>query len=81
MLNRVLEGKKWLVGDKCTYVDLSFVTWNTWIEHILAAGPVEWKPLDYPNFMRWQEAMLARDSLKTVMGSLQAKEVKSEGTL
>jgi len=28
VLNRHLEGKQYLVGDKCTYADLSFVPWN-----------------------------------------------------
>jgi glutathione S-transferase len=26
VLNSVLEGKNWLVGDKCTYADLVFIT-------------------------------------------------------
>jgi glutathione S-transferase len=28
VLNRALEGKQYLVGDKCTYADLSFLTWD-----------------------------------------------------
>jgi len=28
VLNNALEGKEYLVGDKCTYADLSFVTWG-----------------------------------------------------
>lgn len=31
VLNNVLEGKEYLVGDKCTYADLSFVTWGKYL--------------------------------------------------
>ena len=27
VLNTVLTGRRWLVGEKCTYADLCFVTW------------------------------------------------------
>ena len=27
VLERVLEGKEWLVGGKCTYADLAFIPW------------------------------------------------------
>ncbi len=40
-----------------------------------------WDPAEYPNFTRWQEAMLARDSLKHVMSVLADEEVKSDGKL
>lgn len=77
VLDRVLQGKNWLVGDKCTYADLAFVMWNSQIDFIMQGH--DWRMADYPNFKRWQEAMLARDSLKRVMGVLMDKEVKSAG--
>lgn len=77
VLDRVLQGKNWLVGDKCTYADLAFVMWNSQIDFIMQGH--DWKMANYPNFKRWHEAMLARDSLKMVMGVLMDKEVKSAG--
>lgn len=75
----MLKGRDWLVGDKCTYADLAFVMWNLNIEYVLKDRPDGWNIADYPNFKRWHEAILARDSLKKVLSVLQDKEVKSEG--
>ncbi len=77
VLDRVLEGKEWLVGDKCTYADLAFVMWNAQIDFIMKGHG--WNIAEYPNFKRWQEAMLERDSLKRVMSVLMDKEVQSPG--
>ena len=79
VLDRALKGKEWLVGDKCTYADLAFVMWNTSIDYIMSTGPVEWNSSEYPNFKRWQEAMLARESVKKVVSVRQEKELKSDG--
>ena len=67
----------WLVGEKCTYADLAFVMWNAQLDYIMQGHG--WNIADYPNFKRWQEAMLARDSLKKVMSWLMDEEVKSTG--
>lgn len=77
VLDRALQGKDWLVGDKCTYADLAFVMWNSQLDLIMQGHG--WDIADYPNFKRWQEAMLERDSLKKVMTVLMDKEVKSAG--
>ncbi|KAL9059172.1 MAG: hypothetical protein Q9206_001611 [Seirophora lacunosa] len=38
----------WLVGDRCTYVDLSFFMWDEQIEPIMAAVPSsEWRGDDF----------------------------------
>lgn len=79
VLDRALKGRDWLVGAKCTYADLAFVMWNVNIEYVLKDRPDGWNIADYPNFKRWHEAILARDSLKKVLSVLQDKEVKSEG--
>lgn len=50
VLNTALEGKTWLVGDKCTFADLAFMPWNTRLDskgmmgHIwtCALGIVAW---------------------------------------
>jgi len=82
VLDAALAGRDWLVGDKCTYADLAFVMWNTQVAFVMAAGTAtdeKWDVADFPNFKRWQEAMLARESLKRVLSVLQEKEVKSAG--
>lgn len=77
MLDRVLADRDWLMGDKCTYADLAFVMWNTQIEFIMQGHG--WEGGLYPNFQRWQEAMLGRESCKRVMGVIMEREVRSEG--
>lgn len=77
--DHVLNGKEWLVGDKCIYADLAFVTWNTQIDFIMMG--YGWNIAEYPNFKRWQEVMLARDSLKKVMSVLMDKEVQNTGRI
>lgn len=82
MLDRALAGRDWLVGQKCTYADLAFVMWNTNIDHVLKdrpEGAERWDIEKYPNFKKWQEKMLGRESLKKVLSVLQDKEVKGEG--
>jgi len=44
-------------------------------------GPIEFKPEEFPDFTRWQKAMLARPSLQKMMSIWQSKEIKSEGTI
>ncbi|KAI4180294.1 MAG: hypothetical protein LQ346_007031 [Caloplaca aetnensis] len=42
----------WLVGDKCTYVDLSFFTWDDQIGPIMAAVPGSgWSEDEFREFL------------------------------
>ena len=66
VLENCLAGKKWLVGDKCTFADLSFVTWNDRMDMVL--GVPDLKPLkEFPNVEAWHNCMIARDSFKKSM--------------
>ncbi|KAJ5638760.1 glutathione transferase [Penicillium herquei] len=67
VLNGLLEGKEWLVGDKCTFADLSFLPWNNRVNMVLATPPGE-DPLEpYPNVRAWQRRMESRPSWKRAM--------------
>jgi glutathione S-transferase len=67
VLNTALEGKIWLVGDKCTFADLAFVPWNTRLDSVLATLPGE-DPLEpFPNVRAWHHRMVTRDSWKRAM--------------
>ena len=69
VLNLALEGKQYLVGDKCTVADLAFVTWDTSIPWIFGD---DFKTLDiekkYPNYAAWRERLLARPAVKKTLG-------------
>ena len=64
VIDRALEGKEWLVGDKCTYADLSHIVW-------FVDGPKyfgeHWK-LDaervFPNYYRWLQRMIERPGVR-----------------
>lgn len=67
VLDGILEGREWLVGDKCTFADLSFLPWNTRVNMVLATPPGE-DPLEpYPNMQAWNRRMESRPSWKRSM--------------
>ncbi|KAF8467402.1 glutathione S-transferase [Kalaharituber pfeilii] len=66
VLDKILEGKTWLVKDKFSYVDLSFVPWNNLIDWFVDEGRVElkgWRE-KYSNVGRWDAAIKARPAIK-----------------
>lgn len=66
VLDRSLEGKSWLVGDKMTYADLAFVPWNDRLDFVILATP-EQKFDGFPNVKAWHERMTSRPSWKRAM--------------
>lgn len=72
-LDGALKGKTWLVGEKCTYVDLAFFPWNEIIPLALAL-PVGETPLSqYANVSAWHERMKQMESVKKVWATRQAQ--------
>ncbi|BAE65615.1 glutathione S-transferase [Aspergillus flavus] len=67
VLNTCLEGKAWLVGDKCTFADLSFVPWNCRLDMLLQTPPGEDPLAKYPNVQAWHHRMVDRPSWKRCM--------------
>ena len=70
VLNTALKGREWLVGDKCTYADLSFVTWAKTGEGLLAqlgrSGELE-KFADYKAWMgRLEEREVVKEALARI---------------
>ncbi|KAF5004316.1 hypothetical protein F66182_16050 [Fusarium sp. NRRL 66182] len=78
VLDTALEGKSWLVGDKCTFADLAFVPWNTRLDSVLATLPGE-DPLDsFPNVRLSHHRMITRDSWKRAI-VLRDKYMEEQG--
>jgi glutathione S-transferase len=77
VLDKQLDGKEWLVGDKCTYADLAFVAWNGAIDFFMNGRPKEeWDPENqYPNFYKWQKAMLGRPSVLKAVSLSKVEDV------
>lgn len=65
VLNNALEGKEYLVGDKCTYADLSFVTWSTIAAYVIGSHKIDWDA--YPNYKAWLDRLTSRPAVKKVL--------------
>lgn len=62
VLDRALEGRDYLVGDKCTYADISFIAWDHRFQAVFKEGELSIGELEknYPNYFRWHKAVAAR---------------------
>ena len=78
VLNEFLKDRSWLVGDKCTYVDLSFFPWNNNIDRFIMKGRDEWDMGSFPNFKRWHEAVQNRPSVQKALKMSDVKHVASD---
>ncbi|GKZ25552.1 glutathione S-transferase, nitrogen catabolite repression regulator [Aspergillus brasiliensis] len=78
VLNTVLEGKQWLVGDKCTFADLAFLPWNTRLGMALLTPSGEDPLAPYPNVQAWQRRMESRPSWQKAM-EIRSKLMDEQG--
>lgn len=63
VLNTALAKKEYLVGDKATYADLSFVPWFQLLPLIFHDEKVDWAG-EYPHYHAWFERLQARPSVQ-----------------
>lgn len=66
VLNNALSGREYLVGDKCTYADLSFIPWFQLLPQLFSEEKVDWAE-KYPNYHAWMERMLERPAVGKVL--------------
>lgn len=68
VLNAALEGKEYLVGNKCTYADLSFITWDAMVPWLFQGDArLEQMQNDYPNYTAWMQKLQSRPAVKKVL--------------
>ncbi|KAI4189164.1 MAG: hypothetical protein L6R41_001663 [Letrouitia leprolyta] len=79
VLERCLQGKNWLVGDKMTFADLVFVPWNDRLDVVLMVED-RMKFDGFPAVKAWHERMITRPSWKKAMG-LRAKLMDDQGLM
>lgn len=66
VLDKVLKGKEYLVGEKCTYADLAFVTGARVGYGLLKQlGKVDVYDR-YPDYTRWISKLEAREVVKSI---------------
>ncbi|OSD00743.1 glutathione transferase Ure2p class [Trametes coccinea BRFM310] len=68
VLESVLAQRAWLVGDKCTVADLSFIPWNKAAVVFLLNDCSEFHGLekDFPALNKWHNALLDREAVRKV---------------
>jgi glutathione S-transferase len=64
VLDGVLVDKEYLVGNKLTIADMSFVLWNTALPELLEDSDAAQEVKNLKNFVRWQAAVLAHPSVE-----------------
>lgn len=69
--DKALEGKQYLVGNKCTYADLSFVIWDHLMPMLFAEGDVDVEK-EYPNYYAWHKRLTERASVKKALADMAA---------
>lgn len=58
------QGTPYLVGDKCTYADLAWVSWNAQLGWLVGDLDVE---KEYPAFDAWNKRLMERPAVKKVL--------------
>lgn len=75
VLDKALEDRLWLVGDKCTFADLSFVTWQDLLGFI-SPDQVEEFAREFSNVEAWMGRMKERADVKKVLDEKQQAMTK-----
>ncbi|RAL14378.1 glutathione S-transferase family protein [Aspergillus homomorphus CBS 101889] len=70
VLDKVLSTRDWLVGDKCTYADLSFMPWQR-RARTLATDPDTFDE-DFPHAAAWFKRLSERESVKKAFAAQDA---------
>ena len=67
VLDACLQGKEYLVGGKCSYADLSFITWYGMVGFLDSSGGLQ-KELDAnANWKAWMDRLMARPAVKKTL--------------
>lgn len=72
-------GKPYLVGDKCTFADLMFVSWNHIIvmPTIMGEGAAEEFEKTVPHAWAWRQKLEGRDSVKATYAEIERLQAES----
>ncbi|KAI0132324.1 glutathione S-transferase [Xylariales sp. AK1849] len=62
VLDDILKDKEYLVGDKCTYADISFIAWESVLRMLFANELERFKA--FPNYSAWYERITARPAIQ-----------------
>lgn len=60
-------GQEYLVGDKYTYADLSFIPWGAMIPWLKGGDAEKELEKDYPNYWAWWKKIVTRPATEKVL--------------
>ncbi|KZT58757.1 glutathione S-transferase [Calocera cornea HHB12733] len=66
VLNDVLSKQEWLVGNKVTIADISFISWNNGAFAAIL-GPEFPIAEKFPSVYKWHNALISRPAIKSVL--------------
>ncbi|PCH40713.1 glutathione S-transferase C-terminal-like protein [Wolfiporia cocos MD-104 SS10] len=72
VLDGVLSKQEWLVGDKCTIADLSFITWNHFAIVSFGGDSDVNIEKDFPALFKWHNALTSRESVRKCLAERDA---------
>ncbi|RDW79627.1 hypothetical protein BP6252_04265 [Coleophoma cylindrospora] len=77
VLDKALTGKKYLVGNKCTYADLAFVTWDSMLPFIFGDkfATLNFEK-NYPAYFAWNKSLTERPAVQKITKDKQAAMAK-----
>lgn len=73
MLDGHLKDREYLVGDKCTYADLAFVTWQVGIKKVVRE--FDWEG-EFPHMSAWLERLVKREAVGKVLAEKEKLEAE-----
>ena len=80
-MDTALEGKAYLVGEKCTIADLSFVNWDLTLDVSMKgdeeAATTEQREKLYPNWAAWHKRLTARPAVQRVIKMYEEAHTKT----
>ncbi|KAF9881941.1 glutathione s-transferase [Colletotrichum karsti] len=81
VLDAVLKGKKYLVGDKPTYADIAFMPWDYLGRLLLGDAWNDKYDIDskYPDYTAWAERVKARPVIKNALETMKSERAKESG--
>jgi len=69
VLDGVLASRPYLLGDKLTIADLTFIPWNVRLPVRINGSPFEEELAGYKNTLKWHEGLLELPAVKKVMAA------------
>jgi glutathione S-transferase len=77
VLDTYLKGRQYLVGDKCTYTDIAFISWQVTATEVFP--DVLNLAKDFPDLQAWMDRLLARPAVDEVMKEYARKKAEVYG--